>query len=76
MYGRLPLTVRGAGNQRPRGVPDGCMTFHKVETLFHEMGHWLQHMLVRAIVGEVSGINEVKGVRYCGIAFAVHVLKM
>ena len=52
------------------------MTFHEVEMLFHEMGHWLQHMLVRAIVGEISGINEVKGVRYCGIDFAVHVLKM
>ena len=52
------------------------MTFHKVETLFHEMRHWLQHMLVWAIVGEVSGINEVNGVRYCGITFAVHVLKM
>ena len=61
MYGRLPLRVRGTGNQRPHSVPDGLMMFHEVETLFHEMGHGLQHMLVWAIVGEIVGIIEVKG---------------
>ena len=63
MYGRLPLRVQGTGNQHHRGIPDELMMFHEVETLFHEMGHGLQHMLVRAIVGEILGINEVKEVR-------------
>ena len=36
------------------------MTFREVETLFHEFGHSLQHMLTRASVGDVAGINGVK----------------
>jgi oligopeptidase A len=33
------------------------MTFREVETLFHEFGHGLQHMLTKASVGDVAGIN-------------------
>ena len=33
-------------------------------------------MLVRAILGDILGTNKVKGVRCCGIAFAVHVLNL
>jgi oligopeptidase A len=36
------------------------MTFREVETLFHETGHGLQHMLTKANVGDVAGINGVE----------------
>jgi len=36
------------------------MTFREVETLFHECGHGLQHMLTKASVGDVAGINGVE----------------
>ncbi len=36
------------------------MTFREVETLFHEFGHGLQHMLTTATVGDVAGINGVE----------------
>jgi len=36
------------------------MTFREVETLFHETGHGLQHMLTKATVGDVAGINGVE----------------
>jgi oligopeptidase A len=41
------------------GVPS-LMTFREVETLFHEFGHGLQHMLTRATVGDVAGISGVE----------------
>lgn len=31
-----------------------------LETLFHEFGHGLQHMLTRATIGDVAGINGVE----------------
>jgi oligopeptidase A len=36
------------------------MTFNEVETLFHELGHRLQHMLTTVTVGDVAGINGVE----------------
>lgn len=36
------------------------MTFREVETLFHETGHGLQHMLTKASVGDVAGINGIE----------------
>jgi oligopeptidase A len=36
------------------------MTFREVETLFHEFGHGLQHMLTDATVGDVAGISGVE----------------
>jgi oligopeptidase A len=36
------------------------MTFREVETLFHEFGHGLQHMLTTIDEGSVSGINRVE----------------
>ena len=35
------------------------MTFDEVQTLFHETGHGLQHMLTRVTDGNVSGINGI-----------------
>jgi len=36
------------------------MTFGEVETLFHEFGHGLQHMLTQQDVEEVAGISGVE----------------
>ena len=36
------------------------MTFNEVETLFHEFGHGLQHMLTRVEDGGASGINNIE----------------
>jgi len=52
------LTCNGSppvGSKTP-----SLMTFREVETLFHEFGHGLQHMLTRASVGDVAGINGVE----------------
>ena len=36
------------------------MTFREVETLFHEFGHGLQHMLTQVEDGGASGINNIE----------------
>ena len=36
------------------------MSFSDVETLFHEFGHGLQHMLTRIDVGDISGIDGIE----------------
>ena len=36
------------------------MTFREVETLFHEFGHSLQHMLTREEYGDTAGINNIE----------------
>jgi oligopeptidase A len=51
------LTCNGSP---PVGDTPSLMTFREVETLFHEFGHGLQHMLTRATVGDVAGINGVE----------------
>ena len=51
------LTCNGSP---PVGQKPSLMTFSEVETLFHEFGHGLQHMLTEATVGDVAGINGVE----------------
>jgi len=48
-------------NQTPPvdGKPS-LMTFSEVETLFHEFGHGLQHMLTKVDYPEAAGINNVE----------------
>ena len=41
-------------------ITPSLMTFGEVETLFHECGHALQHMLTRVDEGHVSGIRGVE----------------
>jgi oligopeptidase A len=36
------------------------MTFDEVNTLYHEMGHGLQHMLTKVEDGDAAGINGVE----------------
>jgi len=41
------------------GDKPALLTHSEVETLFHEFGHGLQHMLTKIDYGQVSGINGV-----------------
>ena len=36
------------------------MSFSDVQTLFHEFGHGLQHMLTKIDLGDISGINSIE----------------
>lgn len=44
----------------PVGETPSLMTFREVETLFHEFGHGLQHMLTTVDYADASGINGVE----------------
>ncbi|HSP80904.1 MAG TPA: M3 family metallopeptidase, partial [Myxococcaceae bacterium] len=44
----------------PVGDKPALLTFREVETLFHEFGHGLQHMLTRVDHPECAGINNVE----------------
>ena len=44
----------------PLGSTPSLLTFRDVETLFHEFGHGLQHMLTKVDYPEASGINGVE----------------
>lgn len=53
----IPVAYLTCNGSPPVGDTPSLMTFREVETLFHETGHGLQHMLTRATVGDVAGIN-------------------
>jgi oligopeptidase A len=44
----------------PVGGKPSLLLFSEVETLFHEFGHGLQHMLTKVDYSEASGINNVE----------------
>lgn len=50
-----PPTVDKDGNKKP-----SLLSFRNVETLFHEFGHGLQHMLTRVEEGGAAGINNIE----------------
>lgn len=41
-------------------IKPSLMSFREVETLFHEFGHGLQHMLTKVEEGGASGINNIE----------------
>ena len=55
----VPVAYLTCNGSPPVGDKPSLMTFREVETLFHEFGHGLQHMLTKASVGDVAGINGV-----------------
>eukprot|EP00584_Thalassiosira_punctigera_P007156 CAMPEP_0172534444 /NCGR_PEP_ID=MMETSP1067-20121228/6803_1 /TAXON_ID=265564 ORGANISM="Thalassiosira punctigera, Strain Tpunct2005C2" /NCGR_SAMPLE_ID=MMETSP1067 /ASSEMBLY_ACC=CAM_ASM_000444 /LENGTH=806 /DNA_ID=CAMNT_0013319239 /DNA_START=41 /DNA_END=2461 /DNA_ORIENTATION=+ len=57
---KVPVAYLTCNGSPPVGEKPSLMTFREVETLFHETGHGLQHMLTRATVGDVAGINGVE----------------
>ena len=57
---RLPVAHMVCNGTPPVGSQPSLMTFREVETLLHEFGHALQHMLTRVDEGLVSGIRGVE----------------
>ena len=57
---RLPVAYLVCNQSPPVDGEPSLMTFREVETLFHEFGHGLQHMLTRVEHGMASGIRGVE----------------
>jgi oligopeptidase A len=57
---RLPVAYLICNQTPPVNGKPSLMSFHEVETLFHEFGHTLQHMLTRVDYGLASGIRNVE----------------
>ncbi len=56
----LPVAYLVCNGTPPVGDTPSLMTFGEVETLFHEFGHGLQHMLTRVDEYEAAGISNVE----------------
>jgi oligopeptidase A len=57
---RLPVAYLVCNGSPPVEGNPSLMTFREIETLFHEFGHALQHMLTRVDLGLASGIRNVE----------------
>eukprot|EP00638_Chattonella_subsalsa_P004943 CAMPEP_0117755460 /NCGR_PEP_ID=MMETSP0947-20121206/13468_1 /TAXON_ID=44440 /ORGANISM="Chattonella subsalsa, Strain CCMP2191" /LENGTH=738 /DNA_ID=CAMNT_0005574805 /DNA_START=153 /DNA_END=2369 /DNA_ORIENTATION=+ len=57
---RLPVAYLTCNGSPPIGETPSLMTFREVETLFHEFGHGLQHMLTKIEYADAAGINNVE----------------
>nr|RNJ67978.1 MAG: M3 family peptidase [Leptolyngbya sp. IPPAS B-1204] len=57
---RLPVAYLVCNQTPPVDDKPSLMTFGEVETLFHEFGHGLHHMLTRVDYPKASGIRNVE----------------
>ncbi len=57
---RLPVAYLVCNQTPPVDDKPSLMTFEEVETLFHEFGHGLQHMLTQIDYPGAAGINNVE----------------
>jgi oligopeptidase A len=57
---RLPVAYLVCNGSPPVASKPSLMTFREIETLFHEFGHSLQHMLTVIDYGLASGIRNVE----------------
>ena len=57
---RLPVAHLICNGTPPVGDRPSLMTFREVETLFHEFGHGLQHMLTTVDLRDAAGISGVE----------------
>ncbi|MGH9388975.1 MAG: M3 family metallopeptidase, partial [Vicinamibacteria bacterium] len=57
---RLPVAYLICNGAPPVDGNPSLMTFREIETVFHEFGHTLQHMLTRVDLGLASGIRNVE----------------
>lgn len=55
-----PVAYLTCNGSPPVGDKPSLMTFSEAETLFHEFGHGLQHMLTNVEEGDAAGINNVE----------------
>ena len=55
-----PLALLVCNQTPPVGDKPSLMSFREVETLFHEFGHSLQHMLTQVDYPQAAGINNVE----------------
>lgn len=55
-----PVAYLTCNGSPPVGDKPSLMTFSDAETLFHEFGHGLQHMLTHVEEGDAAGINNVE----------------
>ncbi|MCB1110289.1 MAG: M3 family metallopeptidase [Chlamydiia bacterium] len=57
---QLPIAYVVCNSTPPIGEAPALLTFRELETLFHEFGHALQHMLTKIDYGSISGTNGVE----------------
>jgi oligopeptidase A len=57
---RLPVAYLICNQTPPIDGKPSLMTFYEVETLFHEFGHGLHHMLTKVDYTSAAGINNVE----------------
>ncbi|OQR92688.1 oligopeptidase A [Thraustotheca clavata] len=57
---RIPVAYLVSNQSPPVGEKPSLMTFREVETIFHEFGHGLQHMLTTVEYEAAAGINGVE----------------
>ncbi|MCX7592397.1 MAG: M3 family metallopeptidase [Fischerella sp.] len=57
---RLPVAYLVCNQTPPVDGKPSLMTFAEVETLFHEFGHGLHHMLTKVDYSAAAGINNVE----------------
>ena len=57
---RLPIAYLVCNQTPPLDGKPSLMTFDEVQTLFHEFGHGLHHMLTQVDYSGASGINNVE----------------
>ena len=57
---RKPVAYLVCNQTPPVDGKPSLMTFNEVETLFHEFGHGLQHMLTKVDYADAAGINNVE----------------
>ncbi|HSF17102.1 MAG TPA: M3 family metallopeptidase [Vicinamibacteria bacterium] len=60
LFPRLPTAHLVCNGSPPVDGRPSLMTFREIETLFHEFGHALQHMLTSVDDGLASGIRNVE----------------
>jgi oligopeptidase A len=57
---RLPVAYLVCNQSQPVGDTPSLMTFREVETLFHEFGHGLHHMLTKIDYPGAAGVSNVE----------------
>lgn len=57
---KIPVAYLTCNGSPPVGSDPSLMTFREVETLFHEFGHGLQHMLTTVPHADAAGINNIE----------------